>query len=335
MVRPDEHVRDHRDRPRDRDHVAGDELAAGVARDQPVVDGNGGEEQEVDDRVAEPPEDVLREQDVRLSDECIDCMICQMSNPASGSVAMIMSTPITASGITAYGTLRSFVAKVRGIRKPQPNEMPEPLPDRSRDAVERLAVRDRVEDREAPGHDREPREQDGEREEAGRPVAPVARPVEGQRIEEDPGRPKAHEERRHDHAEHAEHHQPPGEARHPDTETAHRETDTREHPVGQPHDGEPGPADECTEAVRRHHRVPEVVTDASLGHGLAPAEEHAEQSRGREDQRRRLQIAGRQAARDLQGALVAHAGFTTNVASSGHGPRRRTRGSGRCRRPAG
>ena len=48
-------------------------------------------------------------------------------------------------------------------------------------------------------------------------------------------------------------------------------------------------------------------------HGLAPAQEHAEQARGGEDQRRGLQVAGRQAAGDLQGALVAHAGFTTNV----------------------
>ena len=41
---------------------------------------------------------------------------------------MIMSSPITASGITAYGTFRSFVANVRGIRKPQPNESPSRLP---------------------------------------------------------------------------------------------------------------------------------------------------------------------------------------------------------------
>jgi hypothetical protein len=43
-----------------------------------------------------------------------DWRICQTSSPASGSVAMIMSIPITARGITAYGTLRGFVAKRRG-----------------------------------------------------------------------------------------------------------------------------------------------------------------------------------------------------------------------------
>ena len=41
---------------------------------------------------------------------------------------MIMSSPITASGITGYGTARGFVANVRGIRNPQPNEIPSRLP---------------------------------------------------------------------------------------------------------------------------------------------------------------------------------------------------------------
>ena len=41
---------------------------------------------------------------------------------------MIMSSPITASGMTGYGTGRGLVAKVRGIRNPQPNEMPSRLP---------------------------------------------------------------------------------------------------------------------------------------------------------------------------------------------------------------
>ena len=41
---------------------------------------------------------------------------------------MIMSRPITASGITGYGTGRGFVANVRGMRKPHPNEMPSRLP---------------------------------------------------------------------------------------------------------------------------------------------------------------------------------------------------------------
>ena len=59
---------------------------------------------------------------------CIDWRICQISRPASGSVATIMSRPITASGITGYGTRRSFVANVLGIRKPQPNESPSRLP---------------------------------------------------------------------------------------------------------------------------------------------------------------------------------------------------------------
>ena len=40
---------------------------------------------------------------------------------------MIMSIPITASGITAYGTGR-IEANVRGIRKPQPKERPSRLP---------------------------------------------------------------------------------------------------------------------------------------------------------------------------------------------------------------
>ena len=59
---------------------------------------------------------------------CIDCKICQIRSPASGSVAMIMSMPITASGITGYGTARCFVANVRGIREPQPKESPSRLP---------------------------------------------------------------------------------------------------------------------------------------------------------------------------------------------------------------
>ena len=57
----------------------------------------------------------------------IDSKICQTSSPARGSVAMIMSSPITASGITGYGTGFGFVANVRGIRKPQPKEIPNRL----------------------------------------------------------------------------------------------------------------------------------------------------------------------------------------------------------------
>ena len=64
VVRPDEDVRDHGDRPRDRDRVAGDERPPRELRDEVVVDRGRREEQQVHDRVAEPPEDVLREQRV-------------------------------------------------------------------------------------------------------------------------------------------------------------------------------------------------------------------------------------------------------------------------------
>ena len=64
VVRPHDHVRDDCNRPRDRDHVACDERPPRELRDEVVVDGDGREEQEVDDRVAEEPEDVLGEQRV-------------------------------------------------------------------------------------------------------------------------------------------------------------------------------------------------------------------------------------------------------------------------------
>ncbi len=64
VVRPDDDVRDDGDHPRDGDDVAGHELPAREPGDQQVVDGDRREEQQVDHRVAEPPEDVLREQRV-------------------------------------------------------------------------------------------------------------------------------------------------------------------------------------------------------------------------------------------------------------------------------
>ena len=48
-----------------------------------------------------------------VTDGSTDWMIITTSSAASGSVAMIMSMPMTASGITGYGTGRS-VRKVFG-----------------------------------------------------------------------------------------------------------------------------------------------------------------------------------------------------------------------------
>ncbi len=64
VMRPDEDVRDQRDHPRERDDVARDERATREPWHEVVVDRDRREEQEVDDRMAEPPEHVLREQRV-------------------------------------------------------------------------------------------------------------------------------------------------------------------------------------------------------------------------------------------------------------------------------
>ena len=94
--------------------------------------------------------------------------------------------------------------------------------------------------------------------------------VEGQRVEEDPRRPKPmksvvtitpvtpstinHQVRR----------------AIPSPKPRTGKPTPREHPVGEPHDRKAGPADERAKAMGSHHGVPEVVTDARLGHGLAP-----------------------------------------------------------------
>ena len=312
VVREDEDVRDHGDRPRNGDHVARDEVAAGVARNQEVVDGHRGEQQEVDDRVAEPPEDVLGKQVVRRADDVHRLQDLPDEQPGERKRG---DDHVEPDHRERDHRVRHGL-RVRGERAGH-HEAPaereaEPLADRARDAVERLTVRHRVEDREAPGHDCEPREQDGEGEEAGRPVAPVAAAVERQRVEEDPGGGEAHEEGRDDHAGDAEHHQPPRDARHRESEAPHREADTGEDPEGEAHHRERAPADERSEAVGRHHRVPEVVSDAGLRHGLAPPQHDAEQAGRSKDHGRGDDVADRQSPGDAERAVVHHAGATSN-----------------------
>ena len=60
VVRADHHVRADADQPGDADDVAGDERPLRVPRDQVVVDGHRREEQQVDDRMPEPPQHALR-----------------------------------------------------------------------------------------------------------------------------------------------------------------------------------------------------------------------------------------------------------------------------------
>ena len=311
-MRPHQDVRDHGDHPGNRDHVPRDELAAGVARDQPVVDRDGREEEQIDDRMAEPPEDVLREQRVGLADpsDRLEDLVDEQPRERERGDDHVDADHCQRDDGIRHG-LR--VRRERSRHQVAPPERdPEPLADVVRDAVQRLAIRDRVQDREAPGHDRQPREQHREGEDAGRPVAPVPGAVERERVEEDPRSGEAHQEGGHDHAGDAEHHQPPGEPRHPEPEAADGEADAREDPVREPHHREPGPADEGAEPVRRHHRVPEVVMDACLGYCLAPAEDDPEQPGRREDDRRGDDVGDRQPARDREGAFVHHACRTLN-----------------------
>ena len=128
-MRPDEDVGDHGDRPRDRDHVPGDEVAAGVARDQPVVDGDGREEQQVDDRVAEPPEDVLRQQRTFVSPtRSNDCMICHEQPRERQRRDDHVDGDHRRAGSPRTAPCARCVANVRGQRKPRPNETPSRLP---------------------------------------------------------------------------------------------------------------------------------------------------------------------------------------------------------------
>ena len=65
-----------------------------------------------------------------------------------------------------------------------------------------------------------------------------------------------------------------------------------------PHHGKAGPAEEGAEPVRGHEGVPGVVAEPA-DVGLARAQEHAEQPRGEQDDRRGDCVTERQAARVL------------------------------------
>jgi hypothetical protein len=64
VVRADDHVHDDGDQPRQDDQSPGHQRPAGVQRHEVVEHRDRGEQEQVHDRVAEPPEDALGEQRV-------------------------------------------------------------------------------------------------------------------------------------------------------------------------------------------------------------------------------------------------------------------------------
>jgi hypothetical protein len=118
-------------------------------------------------------------------------------------------------------------------------------------------------------------------------------------------------ERRDEHTRDADYHQPPRHLGEHGAEPAQRKADLGEHPEGETHHGEPGPAQEGAETVRRHDRVPRVGADAAVV-GLTRPQHDAERTRGEQDHGRRDEVAKREPARGLARSRVDHR-TTSNV----------------------
>ena len=295
---------------RNRDDVARDQRSSRVLGDQVVVDGHCREQQQVHDRVAEPPQHVLREQRVdgdagvgRLDDH-----LDQQHGEGKRRDDHVDGDDGQRDDRVGDGL---WVG--RELAWPQvaePEGEPQAVADRLLHRVE-FGTDNGVQDSQAPGDDAEADEQDGCREEPCREVTPLPGGVERKRVEEYPRSSERHAEGADDDADDAEHEQPERRLDHEQAERAQLESELRQYPDPQAHHGKARPAEERPEPVDGHRGVIEVVADAT-DVGQARAKHRAEQAADEEDRGGGCEVSQRPDARGV------HAGghWATSIRAS-------------------
>ena len=304
------------------------ERAARVARHQVVEHGDGREQEQVHDRVAEPPEDALREQridpDRRIGG--LHHHLDQQRGERQGRDDHVDRDHGERDDGIGDGSTRRREAR-RDVAEAE--RRAEARAERA-SATVRLRREDGHKDREAPGDDRQADQQHGGGEEACRQLRPLRSAIERQGVEKDPRAAEPHRQRRRHDAGDACHHRPVARLRERESGPAKREPRFLQHPPARAHEREPRPAHEGGQSVGRHDRVPRRGRE-SLDACLALTECAAEEARDEEDRARGQERPQREGSGG--GALARHSGLAHGDGAHARRPIVNPSTISWCRRP--